>query len=477
MRSRWVGIAGILMGMGISAVMQTLLSVSMPSIIKELGGMQLYNWVFGSYMLASSVTIPLFAKMADILGRKAFYMAGLGLFAAGTLLCGAAADMSMLVASRALMGMGAGAITPSAVAMIGDSFKEEEFSKIFGITGVVQVVSNAAGPLLGGFAADMLSWRWGFILFIPLQLVCGLLVYMGMGETETLFKAAPVTEAGALAETRDEIRSEPLSGKAELLKKLDWAGAFLISAGLAGVIVGIQLISLGYIAAGLSLAAPAVLSLFAALRREGRCPMPVLPLKLIRETRLGKIAVLVFLLGIINNSSVTYLSLYYQEVLGRNASAAGIMLLPMLVAAGIGSFECGRVKKRRQNTIVKICWFFLTVAFLAIIPAGRIFNGSLAVAATVPAGFAMGFLLPVFLSWSQRLQDGSYRASSGGLIQLLRNLGGTIGVTLPGIWISGVTSVKTGLSGIFLCLAMTGFSALLLNFRKNSETGTALESD
>lgn len=472
MKNRWAGLMGILTGMGVSAVMQTLLSVSMPSVVRELGGMQLYNWVFGSYMLASSVTIPLFARMADILGRKLFYMSGLGLFAAGTLMSGISAGMPMLIAGRALMGIGAGAITPSAVAMIGEKFNEEEFPKIFGITGVVQIVSNVLGPLLGGFMTDVLSWRWGFILLIPFELACGLLVQTGIVSGHVIQSAAEV-QTPVHAGHKQGFAAENI----KLLKNPDWLGALLLSAGLAGVILGLQMISRGHVAAGAVLAVAALLALITAIRWEGRCPMPILPVKLIKEAQLGSTAVFVFLLGIVNNSAITYLSLFYQDVLGRNASVSGILLLPMLAAAGLGSIVCGRADVRKQRKLIKLSWLFIGAAFFIIIPAGRIFNGVPAVMSTVPAGFGLGFLLPVFISRSQYLPDGGSRASSGGLVQLSRNLGGTIGVTLLGIWVSDGISIKTGLNGIFACLAATGFAALMLSLRNTEDTGISLEAD
>lgn len=437
--------------MGSSAIMQTYLSVSMPSMVGELGGMSLYNWVFGAYMLASTVTIPLFGKMADLFGRRKLYLTGLIVFTAGVAFCGSSVSMPMLVVCRALMGVGAGAVTPAALGMMGELFDEKDFPKVFGLMGMIQVLSNLIGPLLGGFLSDALSWRWGFMLFLPLELACAVLICLG----------PPGGSSAAPAENGRR------NGARAALKGLDWMGALLLSVGLVDLVLGLQLISWKQTAAGicLSLLSPPIL--WFSIRREKNCPEPLLPIRLLRLPAIRNGMISVFLLGIINNSSSTYLSLYYQNALGKSATNAGMLLIPMLASAGVASALCGKLPKRAQKTVSLLLWLLAGLSFTGISLLGNLLSGLAAVLFSIPIGLGLGFLLPLFLGGSQTHADDSSRSVSGGMVQLSRNLGGTIGVSLLGVWISGALPIQTGLTGIFLCLAAVGGFAFLFALLSN----------
>lgn len=446
MKRRWLALTGIFIGMGSSAMMQTYLSVSMPSIADELGGMTLYHWVFGAYMLASTVTIPLFAKLADLFGRRRVYLTGLVLFAAGVVFCGLSASMPMLVFCRALMGMGAGAITPSALGLMGDMFEEKDFTRVFGFMGVVQVLSNLLGPLLGGFLSTALSWRWGFILFLPLVLACALLVCFN----------SPVGLPEKPSDGSHQISSS--------MNELDWKGALLLSAGLTGTILGLQLISRDEIIQGICFVLTSGFLLWLSLRLEKTCKDPVLPISLLFHPAIRNGMIAVFLLGILHNSASTYLSLYYQNVLGKNAATAGVYLLPMLVSAGIASALCGKFTKRVQQRTSLVLWMLTGLSFIGITWLGNQLDGLAGVFLSIPIGLGLGFMLPLYLGGSQIHADKTNRAVSGGMVQLSRNLGGTIGVSLLGILISGPLPVRTGLKGIFLCLAIVSLSAFIFSY-------------
>lgn len=445
MKRRWMSLTAILTGMGSSAVMQTYLSVSMPSIVGDLGGMSLYNWVFGAYMLASTVTIPLFGKMADLFGRRKLYLAGVIAFTAGVLLCGLSASMPMLVACRVLMGIGAGAVTPAAIGMTGGLFKEKDLPKVFGVMGLTQVLANLLGPLMGGYISDAYSWRTGFFVFLPLEFACLALISLGPSSESSASPPGTGIKSGTVA----------------IIKKLDWTGALLISAGLVGLVLGLQFTGWKRAAAGISLAALSSLLLCAAVYWEKRCPEPVLPVVLLRRPELRNGLVSVFLLGILHNSSSAYLSLYYQNVLGKSATDAGVLLIPMLVSAGVASAFCGKVPGRARSTVSRLLWLTAGLSFIGIALLGSGLDGLVAMLFSIPLGLAIGFLLPLFLGGSQSHADDTNRAVSGGMVQLSRNLGGTMGVSLLGVWISGSLPVPAGLAGIFLCLAAVGGFAFL----------------
>lgn len=457
MKRRWMSLTAILTGMGSSAVMQTYLSVSMPSIVRELGGMSLYNWVFGAYMLASTVTIPLFGRMADLFGRRRLYLAGVIAFTAGVLLCGLSVSMPMLVACRVLMGIGAGAVTPAAIGMTGGLFEEKDLPKVFGVMGLTQVLANLLGPLMGGYISDAYSWRTGFVVFLPLELACLALICLG-----------PSSESPESSASRSGAGIKP--GPGAVLKKLDWTGALLLSAGLVGLVLGLQFIGWKRAAAGISLAALSPLLLCAAVYWEKRCPEPVLPISLLRRPELRNGLISVFLLGILHNSSSAYLSLYYQNVLGKSATDAGVLLIPMLVSAGAASAVCGKVPGGARSAVSRLLWLAAGLSFIGIALLGSGLGGLAAMLFSIPIGLGIGFLLPLFLGGSQSHADEANRAVSGGMVQLSRNLGGTMGVSLLGVWVSGALPVPAGLKGILLCLAAVGGLAFLFTLL-SSRTG------
>jgi MFS family permease len=172
--------------------------------------MSLYSWVFGAYILAATVTIPLFAKLADLLGRRSLYLAGLVTFLAGSALAGAATSMPQLVLFRTLQGIGAGAVAPAALAAVGGLFNESVRGRIFGLIGAVQVLATLIGPVAGGWITDYYGWRWGFFLILPLGGVAAFCAALGL-------PASPATQRA------------PLS---LWWRQVDWQGAGLLGGAL-----------------------------------------------------------------------------------------------------------------------------------------------------------------------------------------------------------------------------------------------------
>ncbi len=175
-----LGLAAILTGITASVLMQTLLATAMPRVVAELGGDHLYGWVFASYLLASTVPLPAFAQLADRVGRRPVFLIGMGGYALGTMLAALAVSMQMLVAARVVQGLGAGALVPAALAGIADLVTGEAKGRLFGMVGVIQVLGNIVGPLLGGLFADGPGWRWGLWAVVPVALAAWGLAAAGM---------------------------------------------------------------------------------------------------------------------------------------------------------------------------------------------------------------------------------------------------------------------------------------------------------
>ncbi len=434
--------------MSSSVIMQTFIAISLPTVTAQLGGMYLYSWVFGGYMLASTVTIPLFGKLADLLGRRVLYIYGLIVFAVGLFLAGFSQTMLMLVIFRIIMGIGAGAISPAAYAVVGDLFPDDKLTKIFGMLGIAQVISFLLGPSLGGLITDSLSWRIGFILFVPLEIMAGIFVWLGV-------------PGSAPNKTIDLTHG---LGWKEIIKKLDWQGSLLIAVGLFSFLLVFQLVGGRHYGQGSAFILISCMSIALFFFWERKHIAPVLPLKLLRQSQFDMTMLTTFLWGVLNNAAIAYIPLYYQRIRSASATQTGILLVPLMITAGIASGLCGRITFQRQRGVAAVAWLFAGVAFLGLVFLGWHWQNYLTMLFFIPVGFCVGLLLPFYLSSAQRLSDVSNRASMGGLIQLSRNLGGAMGVSLLGIWISGNLKMGMALQAIFLSLSFVAFLGLILTW-------------
>jgi multidrug resistance protein len=311
MRRRNWGLAGILLGMSASVLMQTLVATAMPTIAQEIGGMALYSWVFGAYMLASTITLPLFAKLADRFGRRPLYLGGMLVFLTGSLLAASSTSMLQLVGWRAVQGLGAGAVAPAALAAVGDLFDESRRGRVFGLLGLVQIMANLLGPALGGWITDQWSWRWGFWIVLPPGLLALLCAVCLPGQAE---QHAP---------------AERLIGVLPLADML------------CSTLLGLQALGPGHSAAGLGLtpgACPGLIAWRCSGAGDLVPPPPAGP------PSPGNIYCANLLPGILTYTTIAYLP---PVQAGRRLSpGAGAVLLPMMLTAG----------RQRSRRLVGRCW-------------------------------------------------------------------------------------------------------------------------
>jgi MFS family permease len=157
-----------MLSVGLIAIDATILATAVPSIVNDLGGFAQFPWLFSIYLLAQAVSVPIFAKFTDLMGRKPIMLVGIGLFVLGSILCGIAWSMPALIAFRALQGLGAGAVQPTAMTIIGDIYSVAERARVQGYVASVWALSSVVGPTLGGLFVDFLNWRWIFFVNVPL---------------------------------------------------------------------------------------------------------------------------------------------------------------------------------------------------------------------------------------------------------------------------------------------------------------------
>jgi EmrB/QacA subfamily drug resistance transporter len=299
--------------MFMSAVEATIVATAMPTIVAELGGFALLSWVFAAYLLAQAVTIPIYGRLADLYGRRRVFFLGAALFLVGSTLCGLAPSMLALVGFRALQGLGAGAILPVAQTIIGDIYSPAERPKIQGYLSSVWGFSAVAGPLLGAFIVERLSWSLIFWINLPIGAVA----------------------IGMLAAFLPEERMRrPHS--------VDYAGAVLMVLGIATLMFALlNATRLGWWM--LALLAFSALMLALLLAQERRASEPLLPLGLWRDPvvlagNIGALAIGGAMMG-----TSAFLPTYVQAVLGRSAFAGGVVLAVMSITWPIASTVSGRV--------------------------------------------------------------------------------------------------------------------------------------
>src|SRR5689334_23917866 len=173
---------GLMLGTALTALDTTIVGTALPSIVGKLGGITLYSWVFSAYLLTSTTSVPIYGKLADLYGRKPMFLFGTALFLIGSVACGSAQTMVQLIVFRAIQGLGAGAVMPIVLTIIGDIFALEERARVQGLFSGVWGISSIVGPAVGGLIVDHLSWRWVFYINIPFGLLSAFLLIISLKE-------------------------------------------------------------------------------------------------------------------------------------------------------------------------------------------------------------------------------------------------------------------------------------------------------
>ena len=279
--------AALLLALFMAAMEMTVVSTAMPTVVAELGGALHYAWVFTAYMLASTVTVPIYGKLADLHGRKPVMMVAMALFLVGSMASGQARSMHQLIAFRALQGIGAGGMQPMALTIVGDIFKIEERAKMQGVFGAVWAIAGLIGPLLGGIIVATLSWRWVFYVNVPFGIVSAAMLTFSLVETVEKRKHG-----------------------------LDVAGALVLSAAVVALLLGTD----GEWPWVLLPVSVVLVAVFIAV--EARAKEPILPLQLFKQRILATSSVLSALSGGAMVGLVTFVPLYAQGVLGSTPTEA-----------------------------------------------------------------------------------------------------------------------------------------------------------
>jgi EmrB/QacA subfamily drug resistance transporter len=314
-------LGAVMLSTALIALDSTIIATAVPAVVDDLGGFSQFPWLFSVYLLTQAVTVPVYGKLADVHGRKPVLLFGIAVFVAASLFCGLAWSMPALIVGRALQGIGAGAIQPIGMTVIGDIYTVEERARVQGYLASVWGISSVLGPTLGGVFSDALSWRWIFLVNLPL----GALAFLALSRR-----------------WHEKIERNPG-------RRLDVAGAVLLSAGAALLVLGLLEGGNAWAwTSGISLAvlgtAVALLVAFAFVER--RAAEPVLPPWVLRRRILvtGNIAALG--LGALLIGLSSYLPTWAQGVLGASALEAGFALAALTLGWPVAASLAGRVYLR-----------------------------------------------------------------------------------------------------------------------------------
>jgi EmrB/QacA subfamily drug resistance transporter len=346
-RARMAVLGATLLGLFLASLDQTIVGTALPRIVTDLHGDSLYTWVVTVYLLTSTITGPIYGKLSDAYGRKPLLMIGIALFLLGSALSGLSQNMTELIAFRGLQGLGAGALFPISLAVIGDLFSPRERGRYQGVFGAVFGISFIAGPFLGGFLTDHVSWHWVFYVNLPI----------GIAALAIIAAVLPTVRRAA-GSWRD----------------IDYLGIGLFTAGVVPMLIGLsnkgQANAAGVLPDWLSPPVGGLLLLGAVLLAgfllvEARAKEPIMPLDLFRNRTYSASQAAVFLIAVAMFTAVIFLPRYYQAVRGVSATGSGYEIWPLLIGLIGGSMAGGILISKRG----RYRWLLTASAVLLVVGA------------------------------------------------------------------------------------------------------------
>ncbi len=392
-------VAALLLGMFMAAVELTIVSTAMPSVIADLGGIRHYSWVFTGYLLASTLTVPLYGKLSDLYGRKPIMLIGIAFFLAGSTASGLSANMNQLIAFRTLQGLGAGAMQPVALTIVGDIFNLEERARMQGLFGAVWGLAGLVGPVLGGIIVKTLSWHWVFFVNIPFGLASAALLVVALHEHVEKKRHA-----------------------------LDLGGAGVLAVAVLALLLGSQ--SRQFVLP----MAVAVVGFLAFGWVEKRVAEPILPLDLFRTPVMFVSSLAGVLIGGAMLATVTYVPLYVQGILGGSPTEAGSAITPMVIGWPIASALGGRMLPRigyRPIIWVGSVMSLAAAVWLALTLSGGGAMGSLRGSMAL-FGAGLGFANTALLIAVQTSVPWKRRGVATASTMFFRSIGGAIAIGVTG---------------------------------------------
>ena len=408
-RQIYVVFAGVTAAMGLSALDGTIVNTALATIVGDLGGLKYYAWIGTSYMLTSTVATPLFGKLSDLYGRRRLFQIAILTFLLGSMICGVSQSMWQLVVARGIQGIGGGGLFSLSFAIIGDIVPPRERGRYVGLITSVFTISSVIGPLIGGFIVDNTSWRWIFLVNLPVGVV-------------------------ALMITNKSLKL-PFTA---MQQKVDYIGATLLVIAVSCLILGLSWTggSYGWLSAPtIAFFAAALIVSIAFFRWESHAEEPIIPLHLMKIDVMRAIVPLMILVGAVFYGANAFMPLYLQGVTGVSATNSGLLLVPLAVAVAGTAIIIGRITSRTGTYKV---WppVGAALALVGFIMASLLGSTHaylyLAMIASFFIGAGMGAIFPTSTLAVQNAVENHEIGAASSIVIFVRQLGGAIGLAIYG---------------------------------------------
>jgi len=408
--------AGLLLSVLLAALDQTIVGTAEPRIIAQLSGFDRYPWVATSYLLSSTLAVPIFAKLSDMYGRKYFFLGGSAMFVLTSALCGASGTltflpldgMNQLIVFRGMQGVGAGMMMGLAFTIIGDIFSPAERGRYQGFFAATWGLASIFGPTLGGWLTDHVSWRACFYVNLPVGLIAISAIYLEFPALKPQF----------------------------VRRSLDWAGLVSLIGCMVPLLLAFTWVTeYGWTSTRVeSLLVVSVVMLAAFIYAETRAEEPLLPLTLFKSSVISVSSIAVFVLGMGMFGVIMYFPLYMQGVLGVSATQSGGLLTPLMMGSVGGSIITGQLNLRwatyKPSAVAGSILVAIGMVLFARMDASTAPNS--VVWAMIVAGFGMGLLLPVYTVAVQNAAPRKHMGAATASTTFFRQIGSTVGVAIFG---------------------------------------------
>jgi EmrB/QacA subfamily drug resistance transporter len=399
----------IMVALLLAALDQTIVATALPHIVADIGGLKSYSWVITAYVLAMTVTVPLYGKLGDIYGRRLLYIVAITIFLAGSVLCGLAQTMGQLVAARAVQGMGGGGLFALAQATIGVIIPPRDRGRYQGLIGATFAAGSIIGPALGGLIVDNASWRWVFYVNLPVGIVALAVIAIAIPKrVQRREHSLDLLGAALLAVGTSAFLLDLVWGGEEH----PWTSAYVLGA------FGVALVSL---------------TIFAFVER--RAKEPILPFEFLRKPIVASGVACVGLSAMAMVGTIAFVPLFVQGVIGSSAASSGIVLTPFMLGAVTASALSGQWISRsghyRPNALVGP--IVLGIGLFLLSTMGTSTTNAEAAAFMVVSGVGLGLMMQVFVVAVQNQVPMRAMGSATALTQFARSIGATLGVTAMGV--------------------------------------------
>jgi EmrB/QacA subfamily drug resistance transporter len=401
-------LAGLLLGILMASMDNTIVATAMGTIVGELGGLDKFVWVTSAYMVAEMAGMPIFGKLSDMFGRKKFFIFGVIVFIAGSILCGTAESIVQLSIYRAIQGIGGGALIPIAFTIMFDTVSVEQRGKLGGLFGAVFGLSSIFGPLLGAYITDYISWHWVFYVNIPLGLLALIFIVL-------FYKESPVHSK----------------------QKIDWWGAVTLVGAVVSIMFALELGGNQYdwnSGVILSLFTVFALLLISFIMIERKVAEPIISFPMFKNRLFTTSNTLGLLSGMAFITASVYIPIYIQGVLGGTATNSGLVLLPMMLGTVVSATGGGFLMNKWNYRNIMILFTVMLAAGMILLTTLNPDSSRLLVTLyMIVTGLGIGATFSVLGNAAIHHFHPSQRGSVNATVAFIRSLGMTIGITVFGI--------------------------------------------